>query len=176
MNFANVHYIVLDSNEPGGTFYRDTDQDKNAQAQWLYNDLVAHNSTYDWIFVSFHHPFREDVLYNITTLNGPRSMTISEIFHEGGVDGIFIGHYHTYERTWHTDAGTTIPYIITGGGGADLDGDTYWDGKALVTYTKSFEFMDFHVDGGNISVVVYDIHGNVLDSFGAVNYSWEVDA
>ena len=176
LDFANIHYIILDSNNPGGTFYRKTDPDKNAQAQWLYDDLRAHNSTTGWIFVSFHHPFIESTIYNITTPEGPRNLTISQIFHEGGVDGIFIGHVHTYERQWHNDSGTTIPYVITGGGGASIDKHPHWGNLSVAAVPNTFQFMDFSVMGGNIDVNIYDINGNIIDSFHARNYKWEVDA
>ena len=137
-DYGNAHWLVLDSNP-----YVDM-MDADLQA-WIRSDLQAASQA-AWRFVAFHHPgfnsskshFKEQQLRKL-----------SPLFEEMGVDIVFAGHVHNYQRTYPlkfvpaADAPPTgevggtwtldkefdgaansrpkgIIYLVTGGGGAKL--------------------------------------------------------
>jgi hypothetical protein len=115
-DYGNAHFVVLDSNPPG----------INAtQTAWLQADLAA--TTRKWKFVFFHHtPY--SCANGIASIGSDHTVrdTWGPIFEQAGVDIVFDGHDHSYERThlmndYNTGGPGTI-YIMTGGGGASLDG------------------------------------------------------
>lgn len=102
---GNVRFFVLDSN------YLDPDQVK-----WLEKELAASGS--DWKIAYFHHP-----LYT-TARRGPEvelRKILEPIFVKYGVNVVFTGHEHVYERL-KPQGGI---YYFTQGGAAKLrPGDT----------------------------------------------------
>lgn len=125
---GDAHFVILDSNPPALN---------SQQANWLDADLAA--NTRKWTFVSLHHPpyscanglisFGSDF-----TVRG----LFSPILEKHGVDLVFDGHDHLYERTGFVDEyvagggsgsdGLGTRYIMTGGGGENLDSAANSDG------------------------------------------------
>jgi hypothetical protein len=112
-DYAAAHVAVLNSNgniSPGSNQYR-----------FLDEDLAA--STAPWKFVAFHHP-----IYSSGEHGSDVDLrdTLVPLFDEHGVDIVFMGHDHVYERTKPMradepvgpNAGTV--YVVTGGGGRTL--------------------------------------------------------
>ncbi len=102
---GDVHFIILDSNvsETTGLF--------DQQTEWLISDLEKSKDK-KFKLVFFHHPFYT---------NTPNTEPTHEdkwrwIFEKYGVDAVFNGHIHNYERFRRNG----IQYVITGGGGAPL--------------------------------------------------------
>jgi 3',5'-cyclic AMP phosphodiesterase CpdA len=88
-DFGNVHCVVLDANK-----YMDwTSPDLR---QWLKDDLEsAHGAT--WKIVVWHQPpFNCDAKYH----TDERMAVISPILEQYGVDLVFHGHCHFYQRTY----------------------------------------------------------------------------
>ncbi|MBI3782689.1 MAG: metallophosphoesterase [Deltaproteobacteria bacterium] len=118
---GDVHFTVLDSDSCCQT----------TQTNWLDNDLAT--TTRKWKFVFFHHTSYSCASgfasfgSNTTVRNawGP-------LFEKYGVDIVFDGHDHLYERSRFVDDflangnagsdGLGTYYILTGGGGSSLDG------------------------------------------------------
>ncbi len=106
--YGNVRFIGLDTNV---NYSSGSDQ-----YNWLEAELQSSEyKSADWHIVYFHHPpytagseysDDEDVQTHLVPL-----------FEQYGVDMVLNGHTHAYER--YFDNG--IYYIVTGGGGADLD-------------------------------------------------------
>lgn len=83
----------------------------STQYSWLESQLQS-NAT--WLIVYFHHP-------PYTCSSGHSDNTdvqqdLVPLFEANGVDMVFNGHSHAYERYFHNG----IYYIVTGGGGAPL--------------------------------------------------------
>ena len=138
-NWGNVHIISLDTQSlyiPGSN-----------QLLWLEADLITagEDPSIDWIIVFFHKPPYSSSLSHGSDLFVRRF--ISPVLEAYGVDVVFNGHDHTYERTfpiydervvdtdpneYHNPAGTI--YVVTGGGGQSLyqTGSDYW-----TAYTES---------------------------------------
>lgn len=101
-DYGKAHFIVL---EVDG--YESVAPD-SWQYWWLENDLSRVTKT--WKFVFFHIP-----LYSCGLLGGPdleARAALHPLFREHGVDIVFNGHSHNYQR--HVVDGVT--YIVTGGG------------------------------------------------------------
>ena len=101
---GNVRFFVLDSN------YLDPEQLK-----WLEKELQASGS--DWKIPYFHHP-----LYTTAT-RGPvieARAALEPMFEKYGVDVVFTGHEHVYERI-HPQKG--IYYFVAGGSAKLRAGD-----------------------------------------------------
>ncbi|MHA1898655.1 MAG: purple acid phosphatase family protein [Promethearchaeota archaeon] len=165
-NISFAHFIVLDDAVPGGVFYSayDPSAERNKQVQWLYDDLIKVNSTYKWIFVLYHVPEDRNTNYTINTEHGTRVMTVNQIYHESGVDMVLLGHYHTYERQMYTFEGRTIPYVITGGGGADLDGSFRWSADECSVQYCVYNFVQIKLNKTELSMIAYDYNGFKIDS------------
>lgn len=133
-----AHFVMLDANR-----YMST-ADK-AWRDWLAADLAA--SKLPWKFVLFHQP-----PFALSAKHGREThmRALTDIFQAGGVQLVFCGHVHNYQRTKpltydaagrsdkardlgarlaldETFDGKTataakgIIYVVTGGGGSDLE-------------------------------------------------------
>jgi len=99
-DFGNVHFISLDSDS--------TDRSPNgAMATWLAADLAA--TAQPWIVVYFHHPPYTKGTHDSDNFadSGGRLVEMREnilpILEDGGVDLVFSGHSHSYERSFLID-------------------------------------------------------------------------
>lgn len=116
-DWCNTHWLCLDSNHH-------IDWSNQKLRTWLRNDLATSQAR--WKFVVFHHPgFNSDWKYR----TDQRMRTLCGIFEETGVDAVFGGHCHFYER--HRPL-RFRPSSLTAGDGGTLDGvleiDSEFDG------------------------------------------------
>ncbi len=105
-DYGNSHFIALNTNI--------SYLEGSAQYTWLESDLEAASSA-DYIFVFFHHPpycSSPDHGSDLAVRNA-----FCPLFETYGVDIVFTGHVHLYERTILFNG---VTYIVTGGGGAPL--------------------------------------------------------
>ncbi len=89
----------------------------SVQHQWL--DNVLQSSEYKaakWQFAFFHHPPYTSGLHPGTEIDGRDDLV--ELLERHGVDMVFSGHNHHYERSFKEG----VYYIMAGGGGANLYG------------------------------------------------------
>lgn len=155
-DYGDVHWTVLDANtyaDFGAPELRD----------WLARDLAAAQGA-AWRFVAFHHPpFHSSKAH----ADDQRTRLFVELLEKGGVDLVFTGHVHNYQRSyplkftegkaepgskvsgrWELDReydGVTrtrpngIIYLVTGAGGARLyDTDLSDDENARLEFTSRF--------------------------------------
>jgi hypothetical protein len=138
-DYGDVHWTVLDANPPYSDFTAPALRD------WLARDLAAARGA-AWRFVAFHHPpFHSNVEHD----TDQRTRLLVDLLEQGGVDVVFAGHVHNYQRTYPLrfvadrdgQRGTTVTgrwridhhydgvtrtrpdgiiYVVTGGGGAEL--------------------------------------------------------
>jgi calcineurin-like phosphoesterase family protein/purple acid phosphatase-like protein len=116
---GDAHFVVLNSNA-----FR-TGTDDPAQLAWVDSDLAA--SPKRWKFVFFHHPPWS------CASSTPRDQQIAQrygpVFEFRGVDVVFNGHVHDYERSIVNPEGTPggrATYVVTGTGGSEV-GDVATD-------------------------------------------------
>jgi len=102
-DYGNVHLISLDSQLSA----RDRAQ-RAAMKQWLIADLQA--NTQDWTVVIFHHPpyskganHDSDLVEN-NVIDRPQidmRLEFTPLFEAHGVDVVYSGHSHSYERSYY---------------------------------------------------------------------------
>ncbi len=81
------------------------------------------------------------------------------LFEQYGVDVVFSGHDHHYERSTVND----VKYVVTGGGGAGLysvSGDWWSEVFQMVNH---YCILDIH--GPRLDFTAYELDGSVLDEF-----------
>lgn len=125
-DYANVHYICLDSH--------DTDRSTNgAMMRWLKADLAS--NTQQWTVAFFHHPPYSKGSHD-TDSDKKDDISSKEmrenfvaVLEAGGVDLVLAGHSHAYERSWlmegHLGKSTNFSYSMIkswGDGRIDHDG------------------------------------------------------
>lgn len=113
-DYGNVHVVSLDSQLSA----RDIDQ-RAAMRQWLIDDLTA--NTADWTIVIFHHPpYSKGANHDSdktehSVVDRPQWDMRNEfvpLFDAHGVDVVYSGHSHSYERSYYlrNHTGTSATY------------------------------------------------------------------
>ncbi len=129
------------------------------QYDWLVRTLSA--STATWTFVYFHEP-----PYSSGHPNHLVRLILCPLFEHFGVDIVFSGHVHLYERTWpirdFVPTGRGVVYITEGGGGSPLSGFHQEDYSAFVA--ARFGYTEVQIDGGTLHLTAHDPNGSVFDS------------
>lgn len=134
-DYGNTHFIILNANVPG---YRYGMSDE--QIFWFDRDLSSTSA--DHVFVFIHQPIYPYAhgLEDKAALEKLRAVLRA---HKGKVDILFQGHEHMYCE----GVNDSIKFIITGGGGAELDNQ--YPPKYLF-----FHYVVVRVRGGEVSYEV----------------------
>jgi len=156
-DIEGVNFIVLDTGSALAA--ATTAAPASSQYQWLESELSSSVSSTDFTIVTFHYP-----LYS-TGQHGSDEKHIAAdlvpLFEQYGVDAVFNGHDHDYERS--TVNG--IRYIVAGGGGAPLRNQA---GSSVYSelYLKSHHFCVLYFNGeGNLIVEVWNDDVELIDRF-----------
>jgi hypothetical protein len=154
-DYANAHVTVLDSNvdmAPG-----------TAQSKFLAEDLAA--TTAAWKFLVLHHSVYSSGVHGSATGIRAELLPLIDGF---GVDLVFMGHDHDYERTKPmrgdqvVGAGEGTVFITTGGGGATVRGVGT---KRFTAYSeKAYHFVRVAVNGGFLRADMVRMDGTVGDT------------
>jgi 3',5'-cyclic AMP phosphodiesterase CpdA len=154
-DWANAHFVALDTYQPYGQGSR--------QYVWLEEDLRG--STQPWKFVFFHDPAYSSGDHGSTR---PVQEALVPLFETYGVDVVFNGHDHHYERTCPilqghcaAPAERGVVYYVTGGAGAplyDVRGDWFTAFKASRNH-----YLRVTVDGGQARIEAVGADGAVFD-------------
>lgn len=113
-DWSNAHFVALDLNQAYGP--------SSAMYQWLESDLAA--ATAQWKFAFFHQAIYSSGPHGFEPAILALRDTLAPVFEQYGVDIVFAGHDHDYERT--TPRSDYLPdsdgviYIVSGGGGASV--------------------------------------------------------
>ncbi len=141
---GNVRFFVIDSN------YLDPDQLK-----WLEKELSESGS--DWKIAYFHHP-----MYT-TARRGPEvevRAVLEPLFVKHGVDVVFTGHEHIYERL-NPQKGI---YHFTVGGAAKLrKGDTRPSPLLAARFDRDRSFLLAEIAGDSLYFQTVSRTGIVVD-------------
>jgi len=130
----------------------------SAQVNWLQQTLSDAQSDPDvrHVFVFLHHgPYDSGA-------HGPNTEAqdvLVPLFETYGVDAVFSGHDHDYERS--TVNG--VKYVVTGGGGAPLytvDGDWWTEVSESV-----YHYCILDIAGPRVDFTAKRVDGSVLDQF-----------
>jgi len=142
----NVKFFVLDSD------YMDP-----KQLQWIDDELKA--SRDDWKIVYFHHP-----LYSSGGRHGSEvdlRVTLEPLFVKYGVNVVYSGHDHVYERVKPQKA---IYYFVSGSAGQLRSGDLKKSELTEVGYDSEQTFMLNEIAGDQLFFQVISRTGKTVDA------------
>jgi hypothetical protein len=128
------------------------------QAAWLESALRA--STAKWKVAVFHHPIYSSGKTHGSSLDLRRKL--EPLFVKYGVQAVFSGHDHIYERTKPLQG---VQYFVTGAGGAVRRGDV--DMKSpfrAASFDEANHFMQVEIDERQISFQAINNSDLVIDS------------
>jgi len=172
-NYGHGRIIAIDSNVAAvGRIY----QPKEEQLQWLRANLEEANQDPDiaWKIVFLHHGPFSSGQRNPNRPEAAITKIYVPIFEEFGVDVVFAGHDHAYERSCLVFYGNcTAPdeqgilYVVTGGGGHPVlhpdvcRGDCPWPRFRA----EAHHFVHVTVEGDTLTGRAIDVDGEVIDTF-----------
>ena len=142
----NVRFFVLD-----------TDQVDRKQLAWIEDALKS--SRDDWKICYFHHP-----LYSDGGTHGPSvdvRVLLEPLFVTYGVNVVFSGHDHIYERLTPQKG---IYYFVEGAGGQLRKGDTKRSATTAKAFDQDQSFMLVEIDGDQLSFQAISRTGQTVDS------------
>lgn len=143
---GGVRFFMLDSN------YMD-----KTELDWLAKELGQSGS--DWKIAVFHHP-----LYSSGGRHGS-SLDLRAILEpllvQGGVNVVFAGHDHTYERVKPQKG---IYHFVSGSGGSLRKGDLRRSDITASGYDSDFAFMLVEVDGDDLHFQCIDRLAKTVDA------------
>jgi PKD repeat protein len=141
-----VHFFGIDSDQAlnSGT-------DMAAQQSWLQQQLAE--STALWQVVFLHHaPYSSASHGSYPALQWP--------FAAWGVDAVFAGHDHVYERL-ETNG---IPFFVNGLGGRSIYGFNTPLPNSQVRYNSDYGAMRIAANGGEMTFEFLNTSGTVIDT------------
>lgn len=143
-------------------FALDTNVLDRAQLTWLERSLAA--TTERWKVCFFHHP-----LYSSAARHGSAARlrsALEPLLTRFGVDVVFSGHDHVYERI-HPQRG--VSYFVSGAGGKLRRGNLRSTGLTAAGYDRDRSFMLVEIDGDRLSFEAVSRLGQVVDR-GAIEH------
>src|SRR5258708_963523 len=143
---GDVSFFVLDSN------YIDT-----AHIDWLEHSL--HDSKAKWKICYFHHPLYSDGKYHGPDLD--LRAQVLPIFKRNGVNAVFSGHEHVYERLKPEDG---IHYFILGNSAKLITHDFRSKQDMEVGVDTERAFMIVEIAGDNLYFQTISRTGQTIDS------------
>jgi hypothetical protein len=144
---GGVRFFALDSNYM-----------PREQIDWLDKELAASGS--DWKIVFFHHP-----IYSSGERHGSNETLreqVEPLFIRHGVDVVFTGHEHFYERIKPQHG---ITYFISGAA-AKLRRGNISESSAITAkgYDLGYTFMIVEIAGDEMHFQTIDANGKTIDS------------
>jgi hypothetical protein len=143
---ANVRFFALDSNTLDPT-----------QRAWIENALKE--SRDEWKICYFHHP-----LYSDGGRHGSEvelRVVLEPLFVKYGVNVVFSGHDHVYERLKPQKG---IDYFVSGAGGQLRKGNLKPSAITAAAFDQDQSFMLVEVDGAELAFQTISRAGATVDS------------
>lgn len=164
-NQGDIEFFMIDSNRevsPGSEQY-----------VWLDQALGSSDATWK-VAVHHHPPYSSDENDYGDTWKGRsvhgdlRMRSLSELYEKHGVDLVFNGHIHSYERTWPIVGGKAVSdggvvYTITGGGGGGLEQAGPTRPAFSNTVYRGHHYCMARVNGPTLEFFAYDLENRLFD-------------
>jgi hypothetical protein len=163
--YGNAQFFMIDSNKECGP--------DSEQYKWLEAQLAESHAT--WKFVSYHHPSYSsdeddygDMWKGKSEHGDLRLRPLSNLYDRYGVDIVWNGHIHSYERTWPLVADKPVEhkgtiYMVTGGGGGNLE-----TAGPIKPYFQNNVKHGHHyclvgINGRTLEFKAFDLEGRLFD-------------
>jgi predicted phosphodiesterase len=165
--YGNCQFFMVDSN-------KEVDPDSE-QYKWLESQLADSNAT--WKFVCYHHPsYSSDEDDYGDMWKGERSeygdtriRALVPLYDRYGVDVVWNGHIHSYERSWPMKADKvqeqdgTI-YMVTGGAGGNLETAGPIKPWFQNNVKHGHHYCIASVNGRTLEFKAFDLEGRLFDT------------
>jgi 3',5'-cyclic AMP phosphodiesterase CpdA len=161
IRYGNTIFISLD--DTGGFL---TQELSGGLARDFLVETLEANSDATWRIVSHHKP-----MYSCGTRHGQDFGLLDDwatVFDQYGVDFVFNGHEHNYERSapirGNERASNGTVYVVAAGIGAplyDIETNCFWTERA----EKIPTYVILDITETTISATTYDLQGGVVDTF-----------
>ncbi len=135
----------------------DTDQLDPQQLAWLENALK--DSTDQWKIVYFHHPLYSDGATHGSDVN--LRVVLEPLFIKYGVNVVFSGHDHIYERITPQKG---IYYFVSGSAGQLRSGDLRRSEMTAAGFDADYSFMLVEIAGTTMAFQAVSRAGRVVDA------------
>ncbi|WP_257658509.1 metallophosphoesterase [Parapedobacter lycopersici] len=167
IRYGDAEFFMLNSNNPGDF------APSGAQYQWLEKQLAA--STARWKFVAHHHALYSaddddygDSWSGKSTLGDTVLQQIVPLYEKYGVDIVFYGHLHTYQRTYPLTGGKVdhdhgVVYVQTGGAGGNLEDFTPNRAWFSAKTYRGHHYVTVSISGNHLNLRMYDAEGRLKD-------------
>ncbi len=159
-DWADARFVMIDSNLPQQVL-------AERVAPWMRAALAGFPGR--WRFVVLHHP---PYTVGAHKPNQAVRRALVPAFEDAGVDIVFSGHDHMYERTSPMRAGHKadrgVVYIVTGAGGARLyeaQPREQWPESFVRVYTGQHSFTFVRIDGPKLELRQIAADGQVIDTW-----------
>lgn len=165
--YGDAHFFMIDTNRnvgPGSEQYR-----------WLDEKLASSDA--QWKFACHHHPpyssdendYGDLWKQNKSTGGDPRARQLAELYEKHGVDVVWTGHIHSYERTWPVREGQAVAkdgpiYMIVGGGGGNLETPGPYRPFFQNQVRRSHHYVMVHLNGPTLELRSYDLDDRMFDT------------
>jgi hypothetical protein len=142
----NVRFFVLDSNlmDP-------------KQVEWL--DAGLRSAREDWKICYFHHPIYSNAARHGSSID--LRVLLEPIFMKNGVNVVFAGHDHVYERLKPQKG---IYYFVSGAAGQLRKGDMTKSDETAASFDRDRSFMAVEVTASELYFQAISRTGQVVDS------------
>lgn len=164
--YGNAQFFMLDTNKKVGP--------DSEQYMWLEDELGASDAM--WKFVVHHQPaytsdsndYGDMFKSGKSTHGDTNARQLVPLYEQYGVDIVFNGHIHLYERTWPIRENAVVEdggviYITTGGGGGGLEAfsptKTWFGNKGWVGH----HFCYISINGSHLEFRAIDVDGRMFD-------------
>ena len=151
---GEVHFVSLDSNDCSA-----------GMLEWLARDLAATDRR--WKIAYFHHPPYSTGLHRHDAASAAMREAAVPILERGGVQLVFNGHDHNYQRTHPLRSGEPadggIVFVTTGGGGAGLY--DFNESPLLAAGAVKNHYLRVEASSERLRVEAVGLETQVLDSF-----------
>src|SRR5215510_8123198 len=157
------YYTVKQGDGLLDLFMLDSTDCDMAQIGWLEQQLKG--STARWKLAVLHHPLYSSGKKHGSDLNLRRKL--EPLFVRYGVNAVFSGHDHIYERTKPQQG---IHYFVTGAGGQTRHGIDHNSPFHAKGYDRDNHFMLIEADHSQIGFQAISKTGSVIDQ-GVINHT-----
>lgn len=154
MNGQRFYSIVRG---PARFFFLDTNFLDAPQLQWF--EAALREATEEWKIVVFHHP-----IYSDGDRHGPNvaiRVVLEPLLVRYGVDVVFSGHEHVYERIKPQKG---IAYFIVGSSGQLRKGGLTPSNLTAASFDQDRAFLIASIEGGDLTFQAISRTGAVVDS------------
>ncbi|PIB35951.1 hypothetical protein BFP72_11375 [Reichenbachiella sp. 5M10] len=167
--YGNAEFFMLDSNRK--------EQFGEGEEQYVWLEEQLQNSTAEWKFVAHHHaPYSSDEddygdsWSESSSMGDPKIKPIVPLYEKYGVDMVFFGHLHTYQRTHQiledklTKTGG-VTYVQAGGAGGNLEDFAPTRSWFSAKTFRGHHYLTIEVFGNELELRMYDSEGRMKDIF-----------